>query len=58
LILFTLPIFLDPRYQCMINEADKNIGINHIIKTWKFMIQLQDDVCETDDVNNSSIGKH
>ncbi|KAL5236540.1 hypothetical protein ACI65C_003950 [Semiaphis heraclei] len=49
---------LDPRYQCMLNETDKNTGINHLIKTWKFMIQIQeDDVCQsqTDDVNNSAI---
>ncbi|KAL5243886.1 hypothetical protein ACI65C_011296 [Semiaphis heraclei] len=42
----------------MLNETDKNTGINHLIKTWKFMIQIQeDDVCQsqTDDVNNSAI---
>ncbi|CAI6373161.1 unnamed protein product [Macrosiphum euphorbiae] len=52
---FLAAIFLDPRYQCMLNEADKNTGINHLVKTWKFMIQIQDDICETGDVNNSAI---
>ncbi|XP_060871849.1 uncharacterized protein LOC132946566 isoform X2 [Metopolophium dirhodum] len=52
--IFLAAIFLDPRYQCMLNETDKNTGINHLIKTWKCMIQIQD-VCQTDDVNNSAI---
>jgi len=54
--LFSIAIFLDPRYQCMLNETDQNTGINHLIKTWKFMNQIQDDVCQTDDANNSAIG--
>ncbi|XP_022170826.1 uncharacterized protein LOC111034100 [Myzus persicae] len=52
---FLAAIFLDPRYQCMLNETDKNTGINHLIKTWSFMIQIQDNVCQTD-VDNSAIG--
>ncbi|XP_060859135.1 LOW QUALITY PROTEIN: uncharacterized protein LOC132936427 [Metopolophium dirhodum] len=52
--IFLAAIFLDPRYQCILNETDKNTGINHLIKTWKCMIQIQD-VCQTDDVNNSAI---
>uniref|UniRef100_A0A2S2PB42 HAT C-terminal dimerisation domain-containing protein n=1 Tax=Schizaphis graminum TaxID=13262 RepID=A0A2S2PB42_SCHGA len=51
---FLAAIFLDPRYQCMLNETDKNTGINHLIKTWSFMIQIQDNVCQTD-VDNSVI---
>eukprot|EP00102_Acyrthosiphon_pisum_P019658 XP_016656868.1 PREDICTED: zinc finger BED domain-containing protein RICESLEEPER 1-like [Acyrthosiphon pisum] len=51
---FLAAIFLDPRYQCMLNESDKNTGIDHLVKTWKCMIQIQDDVYQTDDVNNSA----
>jgi len=40
----------------MLNESDKNTGIDHLVKTWKCMIQIQDDVYQTDDVNNSATG--
>jgi len=40
----------------MLNEIDKATGINHLIKTWKFIIQIQEDVCQTDDFDNSAIG--
>ncbi|CAI6371386.1 unnamed protein product [Macrosiphum euphorbiae] len=51
---FLAAIFLDPRYQRMLNGTDKNTGTNHLVKTWKCMIQILDDVCQTDDVNNSA----
>jgi len=40
----------------MLNETDKTTGINHLIKTWKFMIQIQEDVCQINDIDNSAIG--
>jgi len=32
--------------------------LNHLVKTQKCMIQIQDGVCQTDDVNNTATGQH
>ncbi|KAL5239421.1 hypothetical protein ACI65C_006831 [Semiaphis heraclei] len=50
-------IFLDPRYQCLLTEDEKNNAINHLIKTWKALLHLnEDDIGQEDNiVHNSSL---
>lgn len=58
---FILAIFLDPRYQCLLDEFEISNGINHLVLTWNALLQLsksEDDLDDEINFNDSYPGKN
>jgi len=53
---FILAIYLDPRYQMLLNEEEKTTAITHLVNTWNVLDNLEQAEHFPNGVENDNLG--